>query len=83
VVQGQLDQVHDQLAIVEDERPVRVDQPGFPVALDDGLPFDERTALRWLILAWARVSAHRKVGGARQPGRSARLGMFAADDGAS
>jgi hypothetical protein len=41
VVQGQLDEINDQLAVVEDKRPVRVDQPGFPVAIDRGLPFDE------------------------------------------
>ena len=57
VVQGQLDEVDDQLAVVEDERSMRVYQPRFPVALDRGLPFDERTVCPSAILAPAGDSA--------------------------
>ena len=67
VVQRQLDQVYDQLPVVEDERPVRVDQPRFPVTLDDGLPFENGLPLRRMILVVGKDSADLRVRNGRQP----------------
>jgi hypothetical protein len=80
MVQRQLDQVYDQLTIVEDECPVRVDQPGPPVALCPGLPFEEGACPPLgVILAEWRTGTH----GRRETGCQARAHTRAARRGST